>query len=367
MGLFYGAATKALGFTPGKHEGKVTGLAAYESPDSNSLKLCRSLAKFRNMSYYAPHVIGAYPKIVKCLKKVGAKPFAASFQKVLEEVVCEFIESWVKETGIKKIGLAGGVFGNVKLNQKIHELDIVDEIFVFPHMADGGLGYGAAMDTIEWKSRPIKNVYLGPDFSDDQIKEALIKNKLVFTRPDDPASVIADCLIEGLVVSRFGGRMEFGPRALGNRSILYRPDKPEVNDWLNKALKRNEFMPFAPVTLYEHANDCYIGLSGAERSAEYMTITFECTEKMKRNSPAVVHVDGTARPQLIKREQNPFYYDIVKNFYIKTGIPSIVNTSFNMHEEPIVCTPEDAIRSFTLGNIDVLSIGPFICFIKDQL
>ena len=156
-----------------------------------------------------------------------------------------------------------------------------------------------------------------------------MKNKLKYSRPNNPPNEVANCLQKGLVVSRFGGRMEFGPRALGNRSILYRPDKP-VNDWLNKALKRNEFMPFAPVTMYEYAHDCYLKLKGAERSAEYMTITFECTEKMKRTSPAVVHVDGTARPQLIKHDQNPFYYDIVKYFYEKTGIPSIVNTSFNI-------------------------------------
>ena len=122
-----------------------------------------------------------------------------------------------KENWYKKIGLAGGVFGNVKLNQKIHELKAVDEIFVFPHMADGGLGYGAAMDQFKWESRPIKNAYLGPAFSNDEIEKALVKNNLKYSRPDNPSNEVANCLQKGLVVSRFGERMEFGPRALGNR------------------------------------------------------------------------------------------------------------------------------------------------------
>ncbi|HEY8505779.1 MAG TPA: carbamoyltransferase C-terminal domain-containing protein, partial [Gemmataceae bacterium] len=161
-------------------------------------------------------------------------------------------------------------------------------------------------------------------------------------------------------VARFDGRMEYGPRALGNRSILYPAGDPEVNQWLNKQLGRTEFMPFAPAALAEEAGRLFANLSGCEKTAEFMTITFDCTAEMKRACPAAVHVDGTARPQLVRPETNPGFYRILKAYHARTGIPAVINTSFNMHEEPIVCTPADAVRAFLQGNIDYLAIGPFL-------
>jgi carbamoyltransferase len=158
----------------------------------------------------------------------------------------------------------------------------------------------------------------------------------------------------------FRGRMEFGPRALGHRSILYQTTDSTVNDWLNKRLKRTEFMPFAPVTLQNEASKCYSNLNRCNYTAQFMTITADCVPWTKQISPAVVHLDGTARPQLIKKESEPFYFEILQNYYEKTGIPSLINTSFNMHEEPIVCNPSDAIQAFQLGHLDNLVIGPFL-------
>ena len=154
--------------------------------------------------------------------------------------------------------------------------------------------------------------------------------------------------------------MEYGPRALGNRSILYRATEPEVNQWLNQRLGRTEFMPFAPVTLFEERHKCYENIQGGELTAQFMTMTFNCTPFMKQSCPAAVHVDGTARPQLLQREANPSYYDILSHYYQLSGNPSLINTSFNMHEEPIVNSPEDAIRAFLQGNLDYLAIGPFL-------
>ena len=156
--------------------------------------------------------------------------------------------------------------------------------------------------------------------------------------------------------------MEYGPRALGNRSILYQPNDVKVNDWLNDKLKRTEFMPFAPVTMSDHANRCYKNLKGLEYTAKFMTIAVDCTDFMKETSPGVVHVDGTARPQLVSRDDNSSYYEIIEEYYKITGIPGIINTSFNMHEEPIVCSPEDASRAFIQGKLDYLAIGPFLVF-----
>jgi carbamoyltransferase len=154
--------------------------------------------------------------------------------------------------------------------------------------------------------------------------------------------------------------MEYGPRALGNRSILYHAKDPSVNLWLNKQLKRTEFMPFAPATLFEERHKCYKNIDGAEYPAEFMTITFDCTEFMLEQCPAAVHVDGTARPQLVREETNKSFYRIIKEYYSLTGNPSIINTSFNMHEEPIVCTPKDAAKAFMQGNLHYLAIGPYL-------
>ena len=154
--------------------------------------------------------------------------------------------------------------------------------------------------------------------------------------------------------------MEWGPRALGNRTVMFRPDDPAVNDWLNKKLHRTEFMPFAPVTLWEERERCYLNLKGAENAARFMTVCFDCTDEMKAHSSGVVHCDGTARPQLLRREDNPDYYDIVAAFHRRTGIPSVINTSFNMHEEPIVRSPRDAVRAFVQSGLDLLILGPYL-------
>jgi carbamoyltransferase len=153
--------------------------------------------------------------------------------------------------------------------------------------------------------------------------------------------------------------MEYGPRALGNRSILCHARDAGVNRWLNERLGRTEFMPFAPVTRWDARDRCYRGLEGAEHAAEFMTITFDCTPWMRERCPAAVHVDGTARPQLLRPEVNPGFHRILEEYEKLSGIPSLINTSFNLHEEPIVCTPADAVRAFLAGRLDGLAIGPY--------
>lgn len=365
LGNFYGAVTKALGYKPNRHEGKVTGLAAYGKPHPWLMKQVRKLAYFRAGTFHAPTVFGSYPLIWMMAKFFGREQISAAFQQVLEEVTQQFVAEYVKQTGHENVVLAGGVVANVKLNQRIFEIPNIKEVFVFPHMADGGLSYGAAQavyrdETKDVTREPIEDVYWGPGYNDGEIEASLKSHGVKYRRSEDICKEVAQLLVEGKVVANFDGRMEFGPRALGNRSILYQATDPSVNDWLNVRLHRSEFMPFAPVTLAEKASECYINTAGAEFTAEFMTITFECTEQMSKASPAVVHVDKTARPQLIRREKNPRYYNILEHYYEISGIPSIVNTSFNMHEEPIVCTPDDAIRSFLNGGLDFLAIGPFL-------
>ena len=360
LGTMYEHVTSSLGFKPSRHEGKIVGLASYGNPKVLSDILLshieQSEGDFRiygsNNIYLSRYLASHFSKI----------DVAAAYQHVLEVVAAKFVAYWVNKTGIETVVLSGGVTANVKLNQRIFEIEQVKNIFIYPNMGDGGCGSGAAMYQ-SWNGKTqesITNTYLGPDFSDSEIETELKANGLEFTKPGNLAEEVAKLIYGGSVVARFNGRMEYGPRALGNRSIMYHAQEPEVNQWLNKRLGRTEFMPFAPVTLYEAREKYYFNIKGAEHTAEFMTITFDCTDEMKRDCPAAVHVDGTARPQLIRRENNPGYYDIVKEYEKLSGISSLINTSFNMHEEPIVCTPYDAVRAFLDGNLDYLAIGPFL-------
>jgi len=163
-------------------------------------------------------------------------------------------------------------------------------------------------------------------------------------------------LVQGKTVARCAGRMEYGPRALGNRSILFHARDPRANQWLNEKLKRTEFMPFAPATLAEEAHRCYLNLEVAADTARFMTITYDCTDFMKQSSPAAVHVDGTARPQLVDAQTNPSFHAILSAYHRRTGVPSVLNTSFNIHEEPIVCSPADAVQTFLAGDLDALAL-----------
>ena len=360
LGHFYEKVTAALGYRPDRHAGKIVGLAAYGDPEVLSGALLarfqRTPGDYRSFQdfnfFFDRHLAARHPVI----------DVAAAYQHVLEQVVVDLTAHWVEQTGHKNVVLSGGVTANVKMNQRIFEVPGVEHIFVYPNMGDGGCGTGLALaETLAGQTRTaMTDVYLGPDYGEDEIVAALEGEGLTYERPADLAAEAARRIHDGQVVARFDGRMEYGPRALGNRSILYHGRDPSVNLWLNERLGRTEFMPFAPVTLWEARDHCYKNIGGAEHAAEFMTITFDCTDLMKAQCPAAVHVDGTARPQLIRRAVNPGYYDILKAYEALSGIPTLINTSFNMHEEPIVCTPADAARAFVNGRLDCLVIGPFI-------
>ena len=369
LGDYYGYVTQISGFKAGKHEGKITGLAAYGKPTLRSVfdKFFRYKdGSMRNVGNCFRHA--ALRKLKKALPEgYKREDLAATIQELSEDVATAYVGHWCNKTGHRNVALAGGVFANVKINQRVLETNGVSSVFVFPAMSDEGIAAGAALvrhaEIKGWEPQDracIDHVYLGPDFSDEEIESALGKAKVDFAKADDMAKEVAQLLADGKVVARFAGRMEYGPRALGNRSILYRPDSPSVNDWLNERLKRTEFMPFAPSTLAEDAAGYFVGIEGAENTARFMTITFDCTEIMKKTCPGVVHVDGTARPQVVHAHDNPDFHRIISEFKRLTGLSCVVNTSFNIHEEPIVCTPEDAIRAFKIGHLDVLAIGSFI-------
>lgn len=264
---------------------------------------------------------------------------------------------------------SSGGFANVKLNQKIMELPGIKNIYVQPAMDDAGTALGAALhinmklnNNKSWTG--LETVYTGLEYSASEIKNALEENKLPFRRLECCEEYLGKWIFEGKIVGRFNGYLEWGPRALGNRSILARPEN-EINDTLNKRLKRTEFMPFAPYVLDEDANIFFKGYSSDHIASRYMTMTYNVNSSMIRLIPAVVHVDGTSRPQVVFEEDNPSYYKIIKAYKKHSGIGCIINTSFNMHEEPMVNSPEDAIRAFLAGAVDILSMGEFVVDASD--
>lgn len=371
LGNFYSYITELCGFKAEKHEGKITGLAALGEPVYADV--LRQFIRYQHPGQIRYTIPMYHRSALKQLRERLPANFdiadlAASVQLILEEVGTAFVQYWLRQTSLRKIAVAGGVFANVKFNQRVHELEEVDAFSVHPAMDDSGLSVGSALAALAeepgrdpgYLRTHLSNVYFGPEYENGHIAQAVQGAGFEARRVPNIHDSIADLLAQGHVVARFTGRMEYGPRALGNRTILYQTTDPSVNDWLNENLARTEFMPFAPATLMDHAHSCYLNLAGAEDPARFMTITFNCSTEMKTQSPGVVHVDGTARPQLVDEETSPDFYQILQAYHRRTGIPSLINTSFNLHGEPIVCTPEDALRSFQQGNLDYLAIGDWL-------
>lgn len=369
VGYFYGSITKALGFIPHRHEGKVLGLAAY-CPEPKSYGTIAEMIDYVPGEYrflgrpdrglYVPRMENAPLK--RFVEGFTREDVAAAAQRRLEEIVTELVRDLGGND--RRLALAGGVFANVKLNQRLAECPNVAEIFVYPNMGDGGLSVGAAMLAHVRKTgtspTPLDTMLLGPAPSEQEIGSLLATSGLKYRKSSNIDDEIAGLLADGQIVARCSGAMEFGPRALGNRSILYRATEPDVNNWLNKRLRRSEFMPFAPSVLAERADELFEGVAAGKSPARFMAITFDCTAKMRREAPAAVHVDGTARPQLVSPEDYPAFHRILTGYRTRTGLSAVINTSFNMHEEPIVCTADDAVRAFKDGGLPYLVLGDFL-------
>jgi len=359
FGLFYSLITVLCGYREHKHEGKITGLAAFGNSEEIQVDFPFELTEDMQLTYKGKYGKKGLKILQKEIGERKEEDIAAWVQKNTERYICKIIDHYLKESGHKNVALAGGVTANVKLNQRIHEMDGVDNIYIYPAMSDAGLSHGAILFKIK-TGETLKDVYFGPSFSLEEIEKALKNFSLKYERKDNIEKEIAALLSEGKQVARFKGRMEYGPRALGNRSILVEATDPKVNESLNKKLDRTEFMPFAPVIIDKEAKKCIKGLEGAELTAKFMNISFEVTEYMEKSCPAAVHVDKTARPQIISKDDNPGFYKVLEEYNKITGLPAIINTSFNAHGEPIVRTPEEAIKSFLHTGLDYLAIDDFI-------
>jgi predicted NodU family carbamoyl transferase/GT2 family glycosyltransferase len=372
----YTFVTALLGFIPNRHEGKVTGLAAYGRPTERCNELLgrwfgqqyveveETLRWVFSYSEVEPAQLitrqGKMEPFAREIAGIDREDLAATVQDFAERHVLEILSA-ARDGGwhMPEICLAGGLFANVKINQRVVESGF-EHLFIAPPMTDDGTALGAAWHVAsrsgQFRPGPLRSIFLGPP-NEPAAARALIENEGVrFTVPENPAATIADLLAGGAVVAVFQGASEFGPRALGNRSVLAQATEHSINRSLNDRLMRTEFMPFAPMTRLEDSAACYLGIDKVEHAAEFMTVTVECTESLKAACPGVVHVDGTARPQLVTPLNNPFMHQVLTHYVALTGRLAIVNTSFNIHEEPIVHTPADALRAFFESGLDCLYI-----------
>lgn len=404
LAQLYAGVTKFLGFKPLRHEGKITGLAAF-GKDTRLRELIEALFSIdtkgqitrtriqdkvtpfeelqlspreRRLLNAGPVDYQSFDQFSICfqywLKKhadgMSREDVAYAIQSATENVMVRSVLSLLEHLRIDKptnIGLSGGLFANVKLNQRIRECSpLVNNVYVQPAMGDCGLSLGAgillAQQQTGTRISPITHVYTGNHYTPEDIESAIVKSSynFKFRRVGNIEQEVAQMINNGVIVGWFNGGMEFGPRALGSRSIVLHPGNPEMNTIVNNRLNRTEFMPFAPSVLDYRAKDYFINYDPKHMTADWMTITYDVFNERQKEIGAVVHIDGTARPQVVKSESNPSYYKMLQEFEKLTNIGCIVNTSFNMHEEPIVATPEDALRAFHLGGVDVLVMGPYI-------
>lgn len=376
LGLFYAKFTKYLGFKPLSDEWKVMGLAPY-GKEGISLKEFISNDEIPYKVHWKKF-FGEGLSDVSGIEKIFGKKrnedeeindkhkdIAFAVQRETEKAMLNLARYAIEKTGCKNLCIAGGVALNCKANGLIANSNFIENIFIQPAASDEGASLGACFyPYLLFEKRlpkfELKHLYWGNSYENEAF-ELLKKYKLPYEKLINPEKTIAELIYDGKIIGLFRGRMEFGPRALGNRSILADPRDFEMKDKVNNSVKYREWWrPFAPSILEEF----YFEYLNARFLSPFMILSFPVKEDKKEKIPAVVHIDGSARPQSVNKEINPFYYNLINEFYKKTGVPVLLNTSFNLKGEPIVCSPFDAIRTFYTSGLDFLIIEDFIVYKK---
>lgn len=389
LGLLYSTLTTYLGFSANDAEYKVMGLAAYGDPKPFKSHLNRLVTQFPDGSYQLDlayfnfdwsnkrmfsrklvQLFGHFPRKPESQAYKYHQDIAAALQRKLEEVVLSLLQSAYKKYRLPNLCLAGGVALNSVLNGKILKQTPFKRLYIPPDPSDAGGAMGAAFyahaqhskNKIEYQHF---TPFLGPAYPWYQIKKTLDEKRIKYTFYQDKWKLLrktARYLQKQKVIGWFQGRMEWGPRALGNRSILASAATTQMRDIINARVKHRElFRPFAPVILEEYTDKYFEADKNLPVSARFMLMVYPFKEKGKREVPAVVHVDGSGRLQTLARQNNPLYYDLIAEYKKLTGVPIIINTSFNVRGEPIVCSPADAINCFLKTDIDYLVIDQFVC------
>lgn len=384
LGLFYGTFTEFLGFTPHSDEWKVMALAAKHFKNNKYYKRIKSMVNIlpegefeldlNFFNFYLGDRIHWYS--TKFVKLLGFPrnpeeeltddhyEIAEALQMVSEEVVVHMLDWLHQKSRLENIVVSGGFFMNSVFNGKIIEKTKFKNVFISSCPDDSGTSLGAALYTYNHiynkkeREEQIHN-YWGPQFSDSEIEEALVKYKIPYKKIKDIEKYAAEQIYNGKIIGWFQGRMEFGQRALGNRSILADPRDPAMKDKVNKAVKyRETFRPFAPSILEEQVSEYFECRKDA--SVPFMEKVFMIKKEKRNLIPAVTHLDGSGRLQTVKQEVNPRYYKLISEFKTLTGIPIVLNTSFNLKGEAIVCSPTDALRTFFSCGLDSLVLGNYV-------
>ncbi|MGN6674837.1 MAG: carbamoyltransferase family protein, partial [Thermomicrobiales bacterium] len=365
LGLLYEQLTGYLGFLHSSDEYKVMALASYGEP--RYAKAFRDAIRVGEGGQYTIAPLHLTERFGPARLRGGPLEqrhfdIARSLQLVLEETVLELVDWFHQATGLDDLCIAGGVGLNCVLNARLRDQGSFRRIWVHPAAGDAGTTLGAAQRVdaqerhCDARHYRMDEAYLGPAYSDEEIEQFLRWSKVPYERLADVAGQTADRLAQDQIIGWFQGRMEFGPRALGARSILASPVRAEMQERLNEIKDREDFRPVAPVVLEEEAGEWF---AGADVSP-FMLFVYDVRPERAAQIPAVRHVDGTARIQTVNRAQHPLYYDLLQAFQQCTGVPVLVNTSFNTRGEPIVCTPRDAIECFWTSPLDALVIGSFL-------
>jgi len=382
LGAMYAIVTGYLGFYPTMDEGKVMGLAAfgkdtYVEKFADMVHLDPDGGFELDLSWFRHHTAGKHVVSQKFLDTFGPpRPrtrvtpenpvsehymdIAYALQVTLERAGLHLANWLHRETGMTRLCVAGGVALNSVMNGRILLETPFEEFFAQPAAADDGAALGAALAVSVGKlgaARPTDGfTYTGPEFTEAEMEQALQDAAVEYTRVDDIAAHTAARLADGLIVGWVQGRMECGPRALGNRSLLADPRDPQSKTRLNEKVKHREaFRPFAPSCLVERSGEYF----ASDYPSPVMLLVYDVREHQRANVPAITHVDGTARVQTVSRQDNPLYWKLISEFERLTGVPMVVNTSFNDNDEPIVCTPEEAIVCYLKTDADALALGPF--------
>lgn len=372
VGVFYAGITDMLGFQPLSDEWKVMGLAAYGQPtiDLTRLIRCTPEAYWVDGRRFFGHTDSDRSRLEEVMgpRRNGDElnerhhNLARSAQDACERAMLALLRRVTKLTGSRNLCLAGGVALNCKANGELLRSGLIDRIYVQPAAGDDGACIGAAYAVyhelgLPLPRHPTGHSYLGLEFNNEEIERVLQVYKLPFYRQTNVARRAAELLSQNRLVGWFQGRMEFGPRALGSRSILSDPRLPENRDRVNDAVKfRENWRPFAPSVLRERAGRYFQGCT----DSPYMALSFWADQAHASDIPAVVHVDGSCRVHTVDRASNPRYYTLLEEFEKLTGVPVVMNTSFNLKGDPIVCTPKDAVQTFYTSGLDDLVIGDFV-------
>ena len=374
LGLFYAIVTEFLGYRMFNGEGKVMGLAPYGEPNPEIEAALRELIE-TGVEYDVTALTRRWGTGhgVQVLEDAfdrdrnntpgtfdqWERDLAYAAQSMLEETVAAIAEAYLGKVPSRNVAMAGGVALNCKVNKRIREMAGVDAMFVQPVAHDAGLALGAGwVDQRPSEVEILTDVFLGPRYDSDQIADMLDTNKLEYATEEPLVSYVAERIAQGALVGWFQGRLEFGPRALGARSILADPRSIESRDRVNRYVKhREEWRPFAPSILEETVEEYFENAT----SSPFMIDTFDVIDSRRDELAAVVHpADGTTRPQTVHRDHHPRYYRLIEAFYELTGVPVLLNTSFNDHGEPIVNTPTEAVKDFYGMGLDMLVIDDYI-------